>query len=125
MEDLMTVTRLAAAASVAASLVAVSIPAFADDVNLKTVARATAAKAAKAVVTAKLVIKIKAGGREQEAKLEVLGTIIDPSGLTVVSASAIEPTSLMGQGGRGGGGRRGGGGGGADGEAPRMESEVR
>ncbi|MGH7296323.1 MAG: trypsin-like peptidase domain-containing protein, partial [Polyangiaceae bacterium] len=56
---------------------------------------ATAQKLAKSVVTVKLVVKLKAGGREEEQKLEVVGTVIDPSGLTIVAASAIDPTIVL------------------------------
>jgi hypothetical protein len=53
-----------------------------------------------AVVTVQLVIKTKfgmAGGDSQndESKAEATGTVIDPSGLTVVSLTETDPTSLM------------------------------
>lgn len=112
----MRISKIVAAAALAALAAGAPRGAAADD--LKAVARATAAKAGKAVVTVKVVVKLKLGGREQEEKLELLGTVIDPSGLTVASASAVEPTSMLQQ----GGGRRGGRGGGD--AAPRIESEV-
>jgi hypothetical protein len=116
----MKIAKTMAAAALAACMAGAPRPAAADDIDA--VARGVAAKSAKSVVTVKLVIKLKAGGREQEEKLEIVGTVIDPSGLTLVSASAIEPTAMLG----GAGGRRGGRGGGAGGggEAPRIESEV-
>lgn len=101
----------------AAVTVALASPARADD--LKSTARAVATKTQTAIVTARLVVKISFGEREQEQKLEITGTVIDASGLTVVSAAAIDPTArlqgLMG-------GRRGGGGGG--GEQQRIDTEV-
>jgi len=104
-----------ASAALAALLMGAPAGARADDI--RTVARAVATKSAGAIVTVKLVVKIKMGGREQEQKLEATGTVIDASGLTMVSASAADPTSMLGALSRRG---RGGGGG----EMPRIESEV-
>src|SRR3954471_19002550 len=52
------------------------------------------------VVTVQLVVKNKFGvagvaNEAQESKQEVTGTVIDPSGLTVVSLSGTDPSSLM------------------------------
>src|ERR1044071_6546012 len=52
------------------------------------------------VVTVQLVVKNKFGvagvaNEAQESKQEVTGTVIDPSGLTVVSLSGTVPSSLM------------------------------
>ena len=52
-----------------------------------------------AVITVKLVIKqgVSYGGRDtnkRESKTETTGTVIDPSGLTVISLFATDPTSL-------------------------------
>ncbi len=53
-----------------------------------------------AVVTVKLVVsqRISIGGQDQksEARTEAIGSIIDPSGLTVVSLSAIDPSKTLG-----------------------------
>ena len=38
-----------------------------------------------------------AGGGDKEQKIEVVGTVIDPSGLTVVSNTNLDPTSAMGK----------------------------
>ncbi len=62
--------------------------------------RAILEKHKAAVVTVQLVIKTKfgmAGGDSQndESKAEATGTVIDPSGLTVVSLTETDPTSLM------------------------------
>lgn len=53
-----------------------------------------------AVVTVQLVMKSKvsvrgAGGDANEAKEEVTGTVIDPSGLTVLSLTATDPAGMM------------------------------
>lgn len=52
-----------------------------------------------AVVTIKLVLNqsISFGGRDQnnESKTEAVGTVIDPSGLTVISLSAIDPSNAL------------------------------
>ena len=37
------------------------------------------------------------GGGDKEQKIEVVGTVVDPSGLTVVSNTALDPTSAMGK----------------------------
>src|SRR6267378_7948346 len=52
------------------------------------------------VITVQLVVKSKMGfaglgGDSRESKQEVSGTVIDPSGLTVVSLSSTDPTSLL------------------------------
>jgi hypothetical protein len=53
-----------------------------------------------AVVTVQLVVKSRmafsgGGGDARESKQEVTGTVIDPSGLTVVSLSSTDPSSLV------------------------------
>jgi len=57
------------------------------------------AKSQGAVVTVKLAIKqsVSMGGRDSktESKTETTGTIIDPSGLTVVSLATTDPSSTM------------------------------
>ena len=63
--------------------------------DLEPAARATAEQSGKAVVTVRLVLKLKAGGQEHEQKMEVPGVVIDPSGLTVASASSIDPSGAF------------------------------
>lgn len=62
-------------------------------------ARATAVKFQKAVVTIRLVVKVKMDVRgqnmDQEQKLEATGVVIDPSGLTVADASSLDPAALV------------------------------
>ncbi|MEI6084756.1 MAG: hypothetical protein WCS70_10685 [Verrucomicrobiota bacterium] len=52
-----------------------------------------------AIVTVKLVVNfnISHGGRDQqnESKTEAIGVVIDPAGLTVISLSTIDPSTLM------------------------------
>ena len=49
--------------------------------DLESVARSTAEQNGKAVVTIRLVLKLKLQGQEHEQKLEVPGVVIDPSGV--------------------------------------------
>jgi hypothetical protein len=58
-------------------------------------ARAVFAKAQKSVVTVRLVVKLVAGGRDSEQKIETSATVIDPSGLTVIPAAAADPAAMM------------------------------
>jgi len=68
--------------------------AFAGD--LAETARSVAEKAQKTVVGVRVVIKLKLGnGQDQEEKLELLGTVIDPSGLTVADATSVDPTGMI------------------------------
>ena len=61
--------------------------------------RKVLAKHQDAVVTVRLVVSysISYGARDQqsESKTEAVGTIIDPSGLTVISLSTIDPSAMM------------------------------
>jgi S1-C subfamily serine protease len=48
-----------------------------------------------AVVTVEVVIKASApGGRSTESKQEITGTVLDPSGLTVLALSACDPAEM-------------------------------
>lgn len=107
-------TRLAVGA---VALTCFAAPARAQDI--KAAAKSVVEKNQKAVVNVKLVVKISiamgAGGRDEEQKVEVTGTVIDPSGLTVVSAAAIDPAAMLKQiVAMQGGGE----------EGPKIESEV-
>ena len=57
------------------------------------------AKYQDAIVTVKLVVSLSlsAGGRDEqkESKTETVGTVIDPSGLTVISLATIDPSALI------------------------------
>ena len=63
--------------------------------DLEAAARATAEQNGKAVVTVRLVLKLKTGGQEHEQKVEAPGVVIDPTGLTVASASSIDPSGAF------------------------------
>ncbi len=63
--------------------------------DLKSAVQTTLQKSQKAIVPIKLVIKIKMSKEDQEHKTEITGTVIDPSGLTVVSAAAIDPAGTI------------------------------
>ena len=68
--------------------------------DLATQGRAVLTQHESALVTVQLVIKqsfsmLGMGGEEDESKIEVLGTVIDPTGLTVITLSASDPTALL------------------------------
>src|ERR1051325_621463 len=68
--------------------------------ELATKAREVFKKYQPTVVTVQLVVKSKIGfggfgGEARESKQEVTGTVIDPSGLTVLSLSSTDPTTLL------------------------------
>jgi len=67
--------------------------------DFKPTAKTITEKWQKAVITVRVVIRLKqtimGQTRDQEQKLEVGGTVIDSSGLTVTSASALDPTMLF------------------------------
>jgi hypothetical protein len=63
--------------------------------EVETTARTTAEQSGKAVVTIRLVLKLKVAGQDHEQKLEVPAVVIDPSGLTVASASSIDPSGAL------------------------------
>lgn len=74
---------------------------FAQDSMAKT-AKATSEKYQDCVIHIKATMKVEASGlgimmgQGKEQKIETIGTIIDPSGLTVVSLSKMDPMSMMG-----------------------------
>jgi len=90
--------RGAAAWMAVAGLVWVLRPAYADDAAAQ--GRQVVAKWKDAVVTARLVIKMTmsggpaGGGQPEESKNDANGTVIDPSGLTVVSLSVVDPGEM-------------------------------
>ena len=80
-----------------ATAVVMAATAWADD--LAGIGREILAKHQDAVVAVKLAIKqsVSMGGRENksESKTATTGTVIDPSGLTVVSLAATDPSSTI------------------------------
>ncbi|HUJ11036.1 MAG TPA: serine protease [Verrucomicrobiae bacterium] len=79
------------------ALVVTAFPSQASDVANS--GREILAKCQDAVVTVRLALKqsISMGGRESksDSKVETTGTVIDPSGLTVVSLSTTDPGSAV------------------------------
>lgn len=78
-----------------AVLILLIIPSLIFGADLKSTALATLQKVQKAIVTVKVQANIKTRGEEQEQNVEVTGTMIDPSGLTVVSEQSINPASML------------------------------
>src|SRR5438477_6314914 len=73
-------------------------PCRADDLAEK--GRAVFKKYQHAVVTVQLVLKSKfsvggQGGQANESRQDVTGTVLEPSGLTVLSLSATDPGQLL------------------------------
>jgi len=72
---------------------------YADAGEEKEAGKAVLAKCGDSVVTVKATVKVRmvVGGSEQmkdESEVETLATVIDPSGLSVMSFSTIDPTRL-------------------------------
>lgn len=67
--------------------------------DLRVTGRATAEQVRAAVITIRIVLKLKIGfsgqAQDQEQKVEVAGVVIDPSGLTVASAASIDPSGAL------------------------------
>ncbi|MHB0997950.1 MAG: S1 family peptidase [Armatimonadota bacterium] len=81
------------------SCAALSVPVWADQQAIT--GRQLAAKWQKSIVTVQLVVKtsISFGGEDggkRETKSEATGTVIDPSGLVVMSLSATSPEEALG-----------------------------
>lgn len=94
--------RLAAAAALAASAVLSggAPPASAQDAGIRGTARRMLASYQDAVIHVKAAVKqqMSFGGHDmpgQDSQVEVLGTIIDPSGLTVLSESSLDPGGAL------------------------------
>jgi S1-C subfamily serine protease len=86
------------AAWLAVAVSCLSAAAPADELAEK--GRAILAKNQHAVVTVQIVLKSKfsvsgAGGQSSESRQDVTGTVVDPSGLTVLSLSATDPAQLI------------------------------
>ena len=79
-------------------LVSMSPPARADDLADK--GREIFKKNQRAVVTVQVVLKTKysmggMGAQDNESKQDLTGTVMDPSGLTVLALSATDPGSML------------------------------
>jgi Trypsin-like peptidase domain len=85
--------RLNSAILVAALLLGLVPASRADEVSEK--GREVFKKHQRAVVTVQLVQKgAGRGGEAQEAKVDITGTVVDPSGLTVLALSMSDPTEM-------------------------------
>jgi hypothetical protein len=75
----------------------VALPAASSDI--RTTGRAKAEQVRGAIITIRIVLKLKIGfggqAQDQEQKVEVAGVVIDPSGLTVASAASIDPSGAI------------------------------
>jgi S1-C subfamily serine protease len=90
--------RLSSAALLWVLLASSPVSARADELSDK--GRAIFKKNQHTVVTVQLVLKSKVsfggrGGEANESRQDVTGTIVDPSGLAVLSLSATDPTALL------------------------------
>ena len=67
--------------------------------DIKEIARAKALQNQKAIVTIKLIIKTKTAilgqSQDKDSKVEAIGTVIDPDGLTVTDVSLIDSSSIL------------------------------
>lgn len=74
-----------------------ALPAPAADLALA--GRTKAEQVRGAVITIRIVLKLKIGfagqAQDQEQKMEVAGVVIDPTGLTVASAASIDPSGAL------------------------------
>jgi hypothetical protein len=67
--------------------------------DFRATGRATAERVRGAIITIRIVLKLKIGfggqAQDQEQKLEVAGVVIDASGLTLASAASIDPAGAL------------------------------
>jgi hypothetical protein len=77
----------------AAALLLLATLGRADEAKLKTAAKEVLAKYQDALVTVKLLVKLR--GSTSESQLEIAGTVLTPAGLTVVSDFTSNPYSLF------------------------------
>ena len=74
------------------ALAVLAVPARADDLAPK--GRDIFKQHQQAVVTVQTVLKLSRGGRSSENRQELTGTVVDPSGLTVLALSACDPSEM-------------------------------
>ena len=77
----------------AAALAFLVTPGLADEAKVKTAAKEVLAKYQDALVTVKLLVKVR--GSTSESQLEIAGTVLTPAGLTVVSDFTSNPSALF------------------------------
>jgi hypothetical protein len=85
-------TNKAAALCCALAILAAGLAARADDVSDS--ARDLFKKNQHCVVTVQVVLKLTTPRGSQERRNELTGTVVDPSGLTVLALSSVDPTEL-------------------------------
>ncbi len=79
-----------------AAVLALAVSAQAVTPEQAAAAKQILAKNANAVIEVTAILKIEFPGQSaRDQKLEILGTVIDENGLTIVSNSAIDPLSMM------------------------------
>jgi hypothetical protein len=91
--------RTAALAGVVAAVLAAGVPAApAQDapVTARGMAKKVLAAYQDAVVTVKAAVKMQGGFGGGDQQMELTGTVVDPSGLTVVSESGLDPMAMFG-----------------------------
>ena len=93
--------RLAVLLAVLASSFCCSPTAFAD-AQAQTI-RALAAKHKASLVTLELIVKLSAGGYEDQSEMEAEGVLLDSSGLVVTTNSAVDPMAAYAEDVEGGG----------------------
>jgi S1-C subfamily serine protease len=91
-------TPIVAITGVLSLLLHLTEPSWADEVGEK--GRDLFKKHQHAVVTVQVVLKMKfslpgMGGQGNESKQDLTGTVVDPSGLTVLALSSCEPADMM------------------------------
>ncbi|MEO5740869.1 MAG: trypsin-like peptidase domain-containing protein [Vicinamibacterales bacterium] len=92
------IRRFLTATAIAAALVCPA--AHAEVLTPEEAGRAVLDRYSQAIVTLKLAVKtrVTVGGddRTQESRTETIGTIVDPSGMTTISLSSIDPSETVG-----------------------------
>jgi S1-C subfamily serine protease len=78
--------------ALALGLAGATVPCRAGEVAEK--GRAIFDKNHDAVVTVQAVLKMSNAGRSRESRQDVTGTVVDPSGLTVLALSAVDPSEM-------------------------------
>lgn len=73
--------------------IAIALPVNSQDI--KAAARDALTKWEKAIISVRVVAKMKTSRSEEENQYEVTGSVIDASGLTVVSAQSIDPAAMI------------------------------
>ena len=73
-------------------LASLAVPSRADEIADR--GRDIFKKNQHAVVTVPVVLKVSSGSSSREFKQDIIGTVVDPSGLTVLALSSCDPTEM-------------------------------